>query len=439
MSEKVSDKNVESVVQGFNFVTKAGGVEEYLLKSNHLRVLFLHRPGTGVSTTNITYLVGARDESRGETGVAHMLEHMMFKPTEFDIKNKITSGSAMQFERNTGCVLNANTWRDRTTYYFSYPAKYFTEALQIESERMQGVVLTDESLKPEQNNVLSEFDMYNGDPHFALSVSMCSAAYSSHPYGHETIGFREDIEDYTAEKLERFYRNYYRPDNAVLMVIGDVDKKKSLKEIKRLFGNIKNPSTKIPRFTIREPKQEGLKRIFIERPSTENIVSIGFKHAGFPTKEWFITGLMLNILTSGPESILHKLLIDTGKVSSLHSSQEPTSEQNLATISINLSPKQNHAETEELVLKAIKSITSLDISSLLKKNKAGVLTDELFARTRSMHIVQELTEYVSSGDWEVYAKTAEILKTISQKDISKCLSKSFINNNMTIGHFTGKA
>ena len=153
-------------------------IAEFRLQ-NGLRVLHKEHKGTGVITTNITYKVGARNEKRGETGIAHMLEHMLFKPTKADIKKKIDSG-AMQFERETGCILNANTWKDRTTYFFSYPKQYFSRALRIEAERMHGVVLTDAEFQPERNNVLSEFDMYFGDPQFALSLEMVSSAFHSH-------------------------------------------------------------------------------------------------------------------------------------------------------------------------------------------------------------------------------------------------------------------
>ena len=430
-------KNKTSVT-GYTFIKSAGGVDEYQLKSNGLRVLYHNRPETGVVTTNVTYLVGARDEERGVTGVAHMLEHMLFKPTETDVKQGIKSGKSMQFERETGCILNANTWKDRTTYYFSYPKELLNEALQIEAERMNGVILNDKELKPEQGNVLSEFDMYNGDPHFALSVQMCSTAFHSHPYGHETIGYREDIEDYTPDKLEKFYRNYYRPDNAVMMVIGDIDKKTALEAVRKSFGDIKNPDTSIPRFTIREPKQEGVRRISIERESNTNIVSIGFKHEGFPTKDWFVTNIMLGILSTGPESILHRLLIDGGKASSVDGAIEPTSETNLGLLSVTLAEGQTHNEIESLVLNSFKALDAKTISPLLKKAKAGILTDEMFARQHSLRIAQELTEYVSSGQWEVYARTPEILKSITTKDILDSIKKNFEENNLTIGYFVGK-
>ncbi len=439
MSKKIlTNSSAKINVAGYKYIQTVAGVEEYELKNNKLRVLFMQRPDTGVITTNITYKVGARDEICGETGLAHMLEHMLFKPTASDVAKKIVGGSAMQFERSTGSVLNANTWKDRTTYYFCYPKKYFAEALRIEAERMTGTILTDKALKPEQNNVLSEFDMYNGDPHFALNVQMVGVTFHSHPYGHETIGYREDIEDYTAEKLEKFYRNYYRPDNAVLMIIGDIDRKTALSEAKKLFEGIENPKTPIPRLAIREPKQEGLRRVCIERPSTTNIVSIGFKHAGFPTDDWFITSIMLDVLTGGEESVLYKLLVDTGKSSSVEAAIEPASYTNLASINITLAPNEKHEVIEELVLAEIAKLTPEIITPLIKKTKAKSLTDELFLRTKSQNIAQELTEYVSSGKWERYGETAQILQSITVKQISHCLQTSFIRNNMTIGHFIGK-
>lgn len=437
MSKKASTKGSLKNFPGYEFVKQAGGIEEYRLKSNNLTVLFQNRKDTGIVTTNITYRVGAKDEHRGITGVAHMLEHMLFKPTTFDKKNKMSDSASMLFERETGCILNANTWKDRTTYYFSYPQEYFAHALQIEAERMTGTILTDKELAPEQNNVLSEFDMYNGDPHYALHVQVCSTAFHSHPYGHETLGYREDIEDYTAEKLEVFYRNYYRPDNATMMVIGDVDKETALKEVKKQFGSIQNPVTPIPRLNIREPKQEGLRRANIERTSTSSLLSIGFKHAGFPTKEWFITSTMLDILTSGPESILQKKLIDTGLASSVGAMIEPTYETNVGVVNVDMENTQSLDKIEKIVLDTVRSLTAKDIQSLIEKTKEQNITEELFAREKSMRVAADLTEYVAADSWDTYAKALDIIKKVSTKDVLNCLETSFKENNLTIGHFKG--
>jgi zinc protease len=302
---------------------------------------------------------------------------------------------------------------------------------------MTGVILNAKELTPEQGNVLSEFDMYNGDPHFALAVQMVSTAFHSHPYGHETIGYREDIEDYTPARLERFYRNYYRPDNAVMMVIGDIDEKPALAKVKAAFSSIENPSTTIPRHFVREPKQEGLRRVTIERSSSTNILSLGFKHTGFGTPQWLTTMVLIKALTAGPESILEKKLVDTGLVSSIDTTQEPTKDVNLALLNFTLAPKQNHQVIEEKILAILSNLTPTDVAQLLKKVKAGLITDELFARSNSLQITQELTEYVASGDWTAYAKTPKLLEVITPKMVIDTLKEQIVPKNMTIGYFIG--
>lgn len=431
-----SKTSARPTIPGFKHVKTEADISEFILKCNGLRVLHVERKGTGVITTNITYFVGSRDESRGETGSAHMLEHMLFKPTLFDISAG-NDAAAMVFEKDTGCIINANTWKDRTTYYFSYPKEYFQRALHIEAQRMTGVVLTDESLAPERNNVLSEHDMRNGDPYFGLAVAMVGAAYISHPYGHETIGHREDIEDYTASVLERFYRSYYRPDNAVMMVVGDIDEKTVLTAIKRHFSVLERPTTPIPRFHIREPKQDGLRRATVERVSDTNILALGIKHAGFPSNEWFTTAALFETLTSGPESILHKALIDTGIATDVDGSLEPSSEENLGMIFITLAKDQKHEAIESTVLKLIDELTVTTITPLLKKVKIKMLTDELFARDNSLKIVEELTEYTAAGDWSSYTKTHTILEAITAKGILDVSKRCFKRSSMTIGYFIG--
>ncbi len=431
-----SSRRTKTPVSGFKKVRTVGDITEYTLTQNGLTVLYKHISGTGVVTTNITYLVGAKDEAAGESGLAHMLEHMLFKPTTQDLARKIDS-SAMQFERETGCVLNANTWQDRTTYYFSYPSDYTDQALRIEAERMHDVVLTDKEFLPERGNVLSEFDMYFGDPHFALSLNMMATAFHAHPYGHETIGFRQDIEAYTPEKLQRFYKNYYRPDNATLMIIGDIDEATALTLTKAHFGSLTNPDTAIPRHHIVEPIQEGTRRVEIVRPATTNIVSIGVKHAGAPTPEWFTTSVLLAVLCDGPESILHEQLVDTGRASELSAAIAPGRDTNLATISITLAPGVAHQAIEAEVLERIRNLTQKDVASLLKKVVERTLTGEILGRHSSLQIARELTEYTAVGDWTMYFKTEEIFSKITPAGVVAAAHARFAPQELTIGYFIG--
>lgn len=421
----------------FKHIKTVEDISEYELKTNGLRVLFKHVANTGVVTTNITYLVGARDESVGETGVAHMLEHMLFKPTKQDKKNKQEAG-AMKFEREVGAILNANTWKDRTTYYFSYGKEHFSRVLKLEAERMRDVLLTDSEFQPERTNVLSEFDMYNGEPEFALSVAMVATAFHSHPYGHETIGFREDIERYTTEKLQRFYNHYYRPNNATLMVVGDVDLKSALDEIAKTFADLEaEPGVKI-RPEVVEPKQEGLRRVEIVRSGTKNILALGIKHEGFPTAGWFETMLALKLLAGGADSLLQKALVDTGLASSVSYTQEPTKDNNLAILFINLSGKIKHEEMEQKVLEIISQIKDDWLKKHLKTVITRAINSELFSRDSSLDIVAELTEYVASGDWSAYFATEKILKGITTNKIKKRLEHMWTESNLTIGIYKSK-
>lgn len=428
-------KNV-SKKTGYTFVKKCKTISEYKL-SNGLTVLYMEVKGTGVVTSNIVYKVGARDERAGETGLAHMLEHMLFKPTEADLTMKIDSG-AMQFERETGCVLNANTWKDRTTYFFSYPKVHFARALAIEAERMHGVVISDKEFLPERNNVLSEFDMYFGDPYFALSVEMVCSTFHNHPYGHETIGFREDIERYTTPMLKMFYNRFYDPKNATLTIVGDIDEKTALTEVVRTFGPLVSVGEIVRNIPAVEPRQEGLRRITIERESSTNIVAFGIKHDGFPTKEWTQTQLLASILTEGPDSILYTKLVDTGLASKVEMSVEPTCETNLGLLYVTLTKKATHAQIEKIVFDVVASLTSKDITLLYKKVQQKILTSEILGRESSLAITRELTEYVSAGCWEEYFTTEATLKSITPQDIIKTAQKIFTQKHMSIGHFIGK-
>lgn len=422
--------------EGYTRIDEYKGITEYRL-NNGLTVLYKKINGTGVVTTNITYKVGSRDEHIGETGLAHMLEHMLFKPTKKDLKRKIDSG-AMQFERETGCIINATTGKDRTTYYFSYPKEYFERALSIEADRMQHVVLSDKEFQPERGNVLSEFDMYFGDPQFALALDMGSIAFFSHPYGHETIGFRQDIEAYTVDLLKAFYDKYYVPQNATLMIIGDIGQEEALRSTLKYFGAIKTKRILHERTNVLEPKQEGLRRVEVVRDAVSNVVAVGVKHEGFPSSDWFATMVLFSILTDGQDSVLHKKLVDTGLASKVESFVEPTREKNLGGIYITLSKKTSHAQVERIVLDAVRTLSVSELKKQYKKVQQHLITEELTGRESSLKIALELTEYVSADAWKAFFDTEAILKGITALDIVRTAKQLFVDTNMTIGYFIGK-
>ncbi len=417
-------------------VKNVGEIFEYRLTSNDLKVLYVHRKGSGVVTSNIVYFVGSRDEKRGETGIAHMLEHMLFKPTKADLKRKTDSG-AMYFERETGVILNANTWKDRTSYYFSYPREHFERALRIEAERMRDVVLSDTEFKPEQTNVLSEYDMYAGDEHFSLSVEMAGAAFMSHTYGHETIGIRDDISRYTVEKLKLFYEQYYAPNNAVLIIVGDIEEFEMKRSVIQHFGGLGKSNCSLEKLILSERKQDGPRTVVVKRPSTTNIFALGVKHEAFPSKSWFETMALFDLLAGGVDSILGKKLIDIGLASNISTSLEPTRETNLGIIFITLTKKCTHHKMDSLLKEIIQELTVPIIGSYLKKTIAKALVGEFETRENSLGYTSELVEYVSAHAWEQFFDSEKILKSITPNELKKRAETLFNENNTTIGHCIG--
>lgn len=413
-----------------------GTITEYVLTSNSMRVLFSPRAGTGVITSDIVYSIGSRHEAHGETGIAHMLEHMLFKQTTHDIAQKRGPAST-EFEKAYGVNLNANTWRDRTSYFFSYPKEHFGQALRIEAERMRDVVITDASLAPEKANVLSEYDMYAGDEFFTLATEMCDAAFRNHPYGHETIGYREDIEDYTAAKICSYYERYYTPSNATLIVVGDCTEVAMKREVLTHFGSL--PKGEVPaEHLFREPMQEGKRTITVSRPSTKNILALGVKHEAFPNVAWFETMVVFDMLAGGEDSILNKHFVDTGVISHIDTSLEQSKNTNLGIIFCTLSNKITHEKLEQKIYEVIMGLTPKDIAAYLKKTTAKLLMSEALSRGSSLSFTRELVEYVSAGAWEQFFVSEEILKSITPKAVHERLKTLFSETQMTIGYFIGQ-
>lgn len=419
----------------FKLIKTVNGVLEYELKKNGLRVLYRRFPDTGVVTTGVLYRIGSKDEQAGESGIAHMLEHMLFKPTKADKANKLKDASAMLFDREIGALTNANTWLDRTFYYFSLPSAYLERALRIESERMQGVVLENKSFLPERGNVLSEFDMYNGMPAFALETAMLGAAFNYHPYGREVIGSRADIERFTVEKLQRCYDHYYKPNNAVVLVFGDADEKTTLDLLAKYFSPLEREDGVEVRPEIVEPKQEGLRRTTVNRSGVTNLLSLGFKHAGFPSDDWFKVLVILNLLAGANDSWLKKELVDKGMVTKVGFSIAPAKDENFSMIQITLSDKLNHKAVEEKVLDLIKNLDYAWVKKQLKTIIARVEADNAQNEDSSIGLASELVEYLSAGDWARYYETEKILQSIKVSDIKPLVEKLFTENNLVIGEY----
>src|SRR3984893_14923991 len=245
--------------KGVERVTSVEGITEYRL-ANGLRVLLFPDPSKQTVTVNMTYLVGSAVEDYGETGMAHLLEHMVFKgsPKHTNIPQELTSHGARP---------NGSTSYDRTNYFetFSATDENLNWALDLESDRMVNSFIAKKDLDSEMTVVRNEFEQGENSPINVLNERVMETAYLWHNYGHPTIGARSDIEKVPIEHLQAFYRTYYQPDNAVLIVAGKFDENKTLELIQRKFGSIPKPTRDLPCPYTAEPTQDGQREVTLRR------------------------------------------------------------------------------------------------------------------------------------------------------------------------------
>ena len=249
-------------------VTSVEGITEYRL-ANGLKVLLFPDPSKETATVNMTYLVGSRHEGYGESGMAHLLEHLIFKgtPKHPNIPKELT---------DHGTRPNGSTSFDRTNYFESFQASdvNLEWALDLEADRMVNSYIAKKDLDSEMTVVRNEFESRENSPSNVLFEKALAAAYQWHGYGRTTIGARSDLENVPIERLQAFYRNYYQPDNAVLIVAGKIDEAKTLKRIEKEFGSIPKPARKLyPTYTA-EPTQEGERAVTLRRiGDTQHVVA----------------------------------------------------------------------------------------------------------------------------------------------------------------------
>ncbi len=295
-------------------VTSVEGITEYRL-DNGLRVLLFPDASKPQVTVNITYFVGSRNEGYGETGMAHLLEHMVFKgtPTHPDITQEFTEKGAQP---------NGTTWYDRTNYFEIFPAsaENVAWALDLEADRMVNSFIAKKDLDSEMTVVRNEMEGGENSPQNVLTERVLSTAYLWHNYGNSTIGARSDVEDVPIERLQAFYRKYYQPDNAMLVVAGNFDADQALDVIQEKFGTVPRPNRDgaahiYPTYTD-EPTQDGERMVTLRRVGDVQLVSTMYhvppgSHPDFPAVD-----VLAYTLGDTPSGRLYKALVETKIASS---------------------------------------------------------------------------------------------------------------------------
>jgi zinc protease len=288
-------------------VTSVEGITEYRLP-NGLKVLLFPDASKPTVTVNITYLVGSRHENYGETGMAHLLEHLLFKGTP--------KHPAIDQEFNQrGVRYNGSTWLDRTNYFELFQASdaNLDWAIELEADRMANSFIARSDLDTEMTVVRNEYESGENSPFGVMIKRMQSVAYDWHSYGRSTIGNRSDIENLKIENLQAFFRMYYQPDNAVLLIAGKFDEAKALAQIAKHFGPIPRPSRRLPPLWTVEPTQDGNREFTVRRKGDIQIVAVAYKVPSNLHDDSDPLGFASSILGHVPTGRLHKALVESGR------------------------------------------------------------------------------------------------------------------------------
>lgn len=409
-------------------ITTVEGITEYQM-DNGLKVLLFPDNSSQTITVNITYLVGSRHEGYGEKGMAHLLEHMVFKgtPNHPDIPKELSSHGARP---------NGTTFYDRTNYFETFNAtdENLEWALDLEADRMVNSYIAREDLESEFSVVRNEFESGENSPFRVLWQSVTDAAYKWHNYGSSTIGNRSDIERVPIENLQEFYRKYYRPDNAVLMVTGKFDEERTLELIQEKFGKLEKPETPVRQSYTEEHAQDGEKFVNVSRVGDIQLVSALYHTPAGADEDFAAVSVFENILTDEPSGRLYKALIDTKKASSIYSFTPFLKEPGYIYINVEVPSDKDADEVEDIIRNMMDNLEPVTQEEL-ERAKANLLKgiDQMFRNSNYLGL--EMSEYIGAGDWRLAFLHRDRIENITLEEVNEVLGKYFIPTNRTIGRF----
>ena len=411
-------------------VTEVEGITEYRLE-NGLRVLLFPDQSKPTITVNMTYLVGSRHENYGETGMAHLLEHMMFKgtPKYPDIPKEFNS---------RGMRMNGTTSLDRTNYYELFQANEdnLAWALQMEADRMVHSFIARKDLDTEMTVVRNEYERGENAPTGVLIKRLQSIAYDWHNYGHSTIGNRSDIENVEIGNLQAFYHLYYQPDNAVLLVAGKFDVARTLQVIATQFGVLPRPTRVLPKLWTVEPTQDGERSFVVRRVGDMQVIALGYKAPSALHPDAQALSVANQILGDTPSGRLHKALVETGKAAQVGGGQLNGLD---GSLQILLALVKKGDPVEPVQAEMLRIVEDFGKSPPTAEEMARVRTQLANQAERTLNdhetIGLQLSEFIALGDWRMFFLARDRVARLSAADVQAAAGQYFRRDNRTVGLF----
>jgi len=411
-------------------ITQVEGITEYRL-ANGLRVLLAPDASKPTTTVNITYLVGSRHENYGETGMAHLLEHMVFKGTP-------TRSNIMQELGKRGMHFNGTTFYDRTNYFETFPANEdnLTWALEMEADRMVNSLVARKDLDTEFSVVRNEMESGENNPAQSLWQRMASTAFDWHNYGKSTIGARTDVENVKIENLQAFYRQYYQPDNAVLLVAGKLDATATLAQIQRIYGAIPKPTRVLPVTYTQDPVQDGPREVTVSRVGDTPLAGVLYHTAAGSHPDAAAVAALSEILAGTPNGRLHKSLVQGKKAVSVSPWNFELAETSYLIFMSELNKDQKLADVRKVMLDSLENIQKAPVTeSELRRAKASLLSEIDKTLNDPEKLAVQLSESMANGDWRLFFVSRDRIEALTLQDVQRVAQNYFKESNRTYGQF----
>src|SRR5437867_974721 len=412
-------------------ITSVEGITEYRLQSNGLRILLFPDLSKPTITVNVIYLVGSRHEDYGETGMAHLLEHLLFKGS----KNHPNVPKELQ---DHGSRPNGTTWFDRTNYFETFQASdaNLEWAVDLEADRMVNSFVAKKDLDSEMTVVRNEFERGENSPMDVLEERVMSTAFLWHNYGKATIGARSDIENVPIERLRAFYRHYYQPDNAVLLISGKIEESAALRLAQQHFGKIPRPSRALRGTYTVEPTQDGERSVTLRRAGDVQIVSALYHMPPGTHPEYAAVDVLVALLNHVPSGRLHKALVETGLASSVFGTERQQREAGFAYFGASVGQNASLEGARDALLRVLEGFAKTPVTEEeVDLARRRLVNDIELTLADSRELTSALSEYAGIGDWRVLFLHRDRLKKITAADVQAAATRYLKPANRTLGMF----
>ena len=353
-----------------------------------------------------------------------------------------------------GGAWNGYTWIDQTTYFETLSSDALDLALHIESERMTSCIYEEDEFESERSVIIAELQGNQNNPAYLLGVDVAAEAFRTHPYGWPTIGWLSDLETMSRNDLYNHYRNYYCPNNATLVIVGDIEPNEALRSVQQYFGSIER-GNRPPSVQTREPEQKNERRVSVERPGTTRYLDVAF-HAPAVGDEDFVPLLVADAVFSGGKGInlwaggfgrnarttspLYQALVETELVAAVSSALLPTEQPYLYSISATVRDGISESAVEDALFAVLDSLASeRSADHSLQKAKNQLLTQLAFDDEGVTRIGHQLGYFSTVADWKMIFEIEEQINSVTAENIRDVVARRLVSSRRTVGWFRPQA